>query len=490
MLDIIFLIPELFFLFCFFLVILYKGLLYYKLKLSVVMNGMFLLGYGGVLYTLLLISGSGVNVSIMSFHMCIDAVVFFVKIIAVVLFLFILWLFHIYFYYDKIGSPEPVLLLSLFFWSSVVCVMSNDFFFFYLLMEFMTIVSYLLAGTHKYSMIAAEASLKYFILGAMSSGFILLGFILLYGFTGLTCFLDFQFLFNLGADLTHIGFGLLVSFLMILAGFLFKLSVVPFHLWVPDVYDGVLPPVVLLFSTLSKIVFITIFCKVLWNVFFELAWLWEFILFFCGLLSIILGSIGGLLQNSVVRLYAYSTIVNGGFFCCFLSLGTLDGLVYLYNYLCIYILTSMALFAVLTFFLIQKEGYVHGFVYLNELAIFAQISGLAALLFILVFFSYAGIPPLSGFLGKFFLFYNFYIKSGFLFGFLVILFTTVVSSVYYVRCIYLMFFFQEKPRFFFKKGGFSWNLVLISFLFLFFLFLFFQPSLVMFLQSIFYSIWL
>lgn len=164
-------------------------------------------------------------------------------------------------------------------------------------------------------------------------------------------------------------------------------------------------------------------------------------MFFCGLLSVFLGSVGGLMQNSIARLYAYSTIVNGGFFCCFLSLGTLEGLIYLYNYLCIYILTSMALFAVLTFFLIQKEGYSHGFVYLNELAIFAQVSGLAALVFIMVFFSYAGIPPLSGFFGKFFLFYNFYVKPGFLFGFLVILFITVLSSIYYVRCIYLMFFF-------------------------------------------------
>lgn len=405
------------------------------------MNCMFLLGYGGVLYLLLLISGSDINVAIMSFHMCNDTIVFFVKIIAVILFLFILWLFHIYFFYNKIGSPEPALLLTLFFWASLICVMSNDFFFFYLLMEMLTIISYLLACTHKYSMVSAEASLKYFILGAMSSGFMLLGFVLLYGYTGLTCFSDFQFVFSLGVDFTFIGFGVLVSFLLILAGFLFKLSIVPFHIWVPDVYDGVLPPVVLLFSTLSKVVFITILCKVLWNVFFDFVWLWSFILFFCGLLSVFLGSVGGLMQNSIARLYAYSTIVNGGFFCCFLSLGTLEGLIYLYNYLCIYILTSMALFAVLTFFLIQKEGYSHGFVYLNELAIFAQVSGLAALVFIMVFFSYAGIPPLSGFFGKFFLFYNFYVKPGFLFGFLVILFITVLSSIYYVRCIYLMFFF-------------------------------------------------
>lgn len=450
------------------------------------MNCIFLLGYGGVLYLYLITSGACFDAAIMSFHMCNDSLIFFIKIISVFLFLFILWLFGVYFFSEKVGAPEPILLLALFFWAAVVCVMSNDFFFFYLLMEFLTIVSYLLACTHKYSMFAAEASLKYFILGAMSSGFLLLGFVLLYGYTGLTNFFDFFFLFNLGVDFTFVGWGILVSFILIISGFLFKLSVVPFHIWVPDVYDGVISPVVLLFSTLSKVVFITIFFKVLWLVFFDFNWMWEFILFFCGLLSIFVGSVGGLLQNSIVRLYAYSTIVNGGFFCCFLSLGSLEGVVFLYNYLAIYILTSMALFAVLTFFLYQKNGYSHGFIYLNELAVFSKISGLAAFVFILVFFSYAGIPPLSGFLGKFFLFYGFYIKPGFMFVFLSVLFVTVISSIYYIRCVYLMFFFQEKPRFFLKKGSAVFNIILVFFFFSFFFFFFLQPAFLLYLQGVFF----
>jgi len=208
------------------------------------------------------------------------------------------------------------------------------------------------------------------------------------------------------------------------------------------------------------------------------------------ILVVVLGSVGGLLQISIVRLYAYSTIVNGGFFCCFLSLGTIEGLVYLYNYLFIYILTSMALFAVLTFFLIQKKSYTHGFIFLNELASFSKISGLSALVFIMVFFSYAGIPPLSGFLGKFFLFYSFYTKSGFLFVFLCILFVTVLSSIYYIRCVYLMFFFQEKPKFFLKKGAFTFNFILVGFLLSFFIFFLFQPALILYLQSVFYMVWL
>jgi len=131
---------------------------------------------------------------------------------------------------EKTGSPEPVLLLSLFFLGSCLCVMSNDFFFFFLSMEFITIISYLLACLHKFSVFSGEASLKYFILGALSSGFILLGFIILYGLTGLTNFLDFSFLLDLGFEYSFLGFGLLSSIILIICGFLFKLSVAPFHI--------------------------------------------------------------------------------------------------------------------------------------------------------------------------------------------------------------------------------------------------------------------
>jgi len=245
----------------------------------------------------------------------------------------------------------------------------------------------LLACLHKFSVFSGEASLKYFILGALSSGFILLGFIILYGLTGLTNFFDFSLLFDLGYEYSYLGFGLLASIILIICGFLFKLAVVPFHIWVVDVYDGVMLPVVLLFSTMAKIVFITVFSKILWFVFYDFYWLWYFILFFCGLLSILLGSIGGLLQTSIVRLYAYSTIVNGGFFCCFLSLGSIEGLIFLYNYLIIYILTSMALFFVLVLFSLEKNIYTHGQLYLSHLPKIAlNVSMLPVFVFVLVFF--------------------------------------------------------------------------------------------------------
>jgi len=133
MLDFIFLLPELYFFFCFCCIILYTGLMYYKQGFSVIMNCIFLLVYGGVLYLYILINGPCINVSLISFHMCIDNLIFLVKIICVGLFVFILGLMFIVSYNNKTGSPEPVLLLSLFFLGSALCVMSNDFFIFFLL---------------------------------------------------------------------------------------------------------------------------------------------------------------------------------------------------------------------------------------------------------------------------------------------------------------------------------------------------------------------
>lgn len=206
-------------------------------------------------------------------------------------------------------------------------------------------------------------------------------------------------------------------------------------------------------------------------------------------MSILLGSIGGLLQTSIVRLYAYSTIVNGGFFCCFLSLGSIEGLIFLYNYLIIYILTSMALFFVLVLFSLEKNIYTHGQLYLSHLPKIAlNVSMLPVFVFVLVFFSYAGIPPLSGFLGKFFLFYTFYKQSGFLLIFLLILFITVLTSVYYVRCIYMMLFFQEKPTVFFVITPRYISLGLVIFFLSFFFFIFFQPTILLYLQGVFYTV--
>lgn len=263
LLNIFFIIPEIYYLLAFFIFLLYPAILYYSKWISVVMNCTFILGYGAVLYILLLLTNGNINVSLMTFHMCSDVFIVTMKLIITLIYVVVLYMLHQYFLNRQHGSPEPFLLLSVFFLGACFCLMSNDFFFFFLTMELITIISYLLTTTQKFSMFAAEASLKYFIQGAMSSSFLLLGFILLYGFTGLTNFFDFFFIFNLGLDSSVLSFSLIVSVILILSGFLFKLSAVPFHIWVPDIYEGALYPIVLLFSTLTKLVFIFIFCKIL-----------------------------------------------------------------------------------------------------------------------------------------------------------------------------------------------------------------------------------
>lgn len=490
----VFFIPEIFYLLGFFSFLLYPAVIYYSNLRSVLMNCTFILGYGAVLYALLLLTNGNINVALMTFHMCSDLFVVYIKLILCLLYIIVLGLLHFYFSSNKQGAPEPLLLLTVFFIGSCFCLMSNDFFFFFLTMELITIISYLLAATHKFSMFAAESSLKYFILGAMSSSFLLVGFILLYGFTGLTNFFDFFFLFNLGIDSTLLSFSLLVCLVLIISGFLFKLSVVPFHIWVPDVYDGLTFPMVLLFSTLTKVVFIFVFCKMLWFVFFDFYWIWEYLLFLTGIASIFLGSVAGLLQNSIVRLYAYSTIVNGGFFCCLLGLGSLDGLVYLWNYLLIYVFTAVGLFFALHILQGVKNRHVlftHGTIYLNDLFHRSQnVSMLIITVLILIFFSYVGIPPLAGFLAKFYFLLALYMHPAFFFFFVIVLFSTIITSVYYVRVVYLVTFFSGKStelNNILSKG--CAFLLVFSILFLIFFF-FLQPFVLILLQGLVYSVFI
>jgi len=151
----------------------------------------------------------------------------------------------------------------------------------------------------------------------------------------------------------------------------------------------------------------------------------------------------------------------------------------------------MALFFVLVLFSLERNVYTHGQLFLSQLPKMALNASLfPVFVFVLVFFSYAGIPPLSGFLGKFFLFYGFYKKSGFLVVFLLTLFITVLTSVYYVRCIYMMLFFEEKHSFFFKEKHRYISYGLIFFFLSFFFFFFFQPMLLLYLQGLFYAAWL
>lgn len=149
----------------------------------------------------------------------------------------------------------------------------------------------------------------------------------------------------------------------------------------------------------------------------------------------------------------------------------------------------MALFFVLVLFSLEKRIYTHGRLYLSQLPKIAlNVSVLPVFVFVLVFFSYAGIPPLSGFLGKFFLFYTFYKQSGFLLIFLLILFITVLTSVYYVRCVYMMLFSQEKPTFFFVIIPRYISVGLVFFFLSFLFFIFFQPMVLLYLQGVFYTI--
>ena len=484
--DFLFLLSEFYYLLFLLIVTLILTVNFYLHKLNCIQNCFFLLSYGVVLYSILAYTDVFINVNILTFHMSLEPFSSSIKLMSVLLLLFFIWLFLYWFKQINELFIEPFILLLSFFWAVFLILSVNDFFLLFLLIEIISILSYILACLNKFSLYSTEASLKYFILGAMASGLLAFGIVLLYGFFGLTNFNDFTLYLNIALENNFIYYGYIISFLFIISGFLFKLSLVPFHFWVPDVFEGLTPAVALLFGTISKVVFFYILCKILLFVFFHLMWLWKPLLLFIGLLSIILGSIGGLLQNNFYRLYAYSAIVNAGLLICFISVFSLESITFLFNYFIIYILTSCAFFFVLINLYRIKNFKIRGINFFRDYIGFLNTNFFYCFLLCLALFSFAGIPPISGFLGKFFLFIVLYKQINY-WGFLLfILILTVISAFFYLRIIYYLFFKKTQYILFGNISTVSQEIIAMLLFWTFLFYIFYQPLILYYLQALSY----
>lgn len=485
--DFLFLLSEFYYLFFLLTVTIILAVNYYIYKINCIQNCYFFISYGVVLYLILVYSDISLNANILTFHMSLEPFSSSIKLISIFLLLSILWLFLYWFKQINELFVEPWILLLSFFFIVFLILPVNDFFLLFLLVEIISIISYTLACLNKFSLYSTEASLKYFILGAMASGLLAFGIVLLYGFLGLTNFNDFHLFFTLINENQFIYYGYIISFCFILSGLLFKLSLVPFHIWVPDVFEGLTPAVAFLFGTVSKIIFYFILCKLLFMVFFPLNWLWKPLLLVVGFFSILLGSIGGLLQNNFYRLYAYSAIVNAGLLVCFVSIFNIESIAFLFNYFFIYILTSFTFFLTLVSLYRVKNLKLRGINFFKDYVGFIETNFFLGLLFCLALFSLAGIPPISGFLGKFFLFILLYKEINY-WGFLIlILLLTVISAFFYIRIIYYMFFIKTQYISFNYLSTISLELISVFLFWTFIGFIFYQPLIIVCLNSLSYT---
>ena len=329
----------------------------------------------------------------------------------------------------------PILILSSVL-GMMVMISSNDLIVFYMGLELQSLALYVLATFNRDQLKSSEAGLKYFVLSALSSGLLLYGCSLIYGFTGSTNF-------NLIADqLNSDQYSLTFGIVFILVGLAFKISAVPFHMWAPDVYEGSPTSVTLFFTIVPKVAALTVFIRFLYVPFLNLIDQWQMILVFLSIASMLFGAIAAIGQTNLKRLIAYSSISHIGYTLAGLATGSNDGIQSSIIYITIYILMNLGLFSCL---LMMKRNDEY-FEDIEDLSGLSKNHPLLAFSLLVILFSLAGIPPLAGFFAKFYIFKS-VLEQSMYFLAIVGLLSTVVAAFYYLRIIKIIYFDKEKEKY-------------------------------------------
>ena len=329
----------------------------------------------------------------------------------------------------------PILILSSVL-GMMIMISSNDLIVFYMGLELQSLALYVLATFNRDEIKSSEAGLKYFVLSALSSGLLLYGCSLIYGFTGST---NFNVIASqLNSDQYALTFGIV----FILVGLAFKISAVPFHMWAPDVYEGSPTSVTLFFTMVPKIAALTVFIRFLYVPFLNLIDQWQMILVFLSIASMVFGAVAAIGQKNLKRLVAYSSISHVGYALAGLATGSNDGIQSSVIYITIYIIMNLGLFSCL---LMMKRNNVY-YEQIDDLSGLSKNHPLLSLSLLIILFSLAGIPPLAGFFAKFYVFKSVLEQSMFFLA-IVGLLSTVVAAFYYLRLIKIMYFDKEKEKY-------------------------------------------
>jgi len=306
----------------------------------------------------------------------------------------------------------------------------------YLGLELMSLALYVVAAINRDSIKSSEAGLKYFVLGALSSGMLLYGASLIYGFTGTVSFAGIAKAAGQG------GLGLVFGLVFLFAGFCFKISAVPFHMWTPDVYEGAPTPITAFFAAAPKVAGIAIFVRTTIMAFPEITLQWRQIVVFVAIASMALGAFAAIGQRNIKRLMAYSSIGHMGFALVGLAAGTAEGVQGVLIYMAIYVAMTLGTFACIL--AMRRDGMLVEEI--SDLAGLARTHPALAFFLAMLLFSLAGIPPLAGFFAKFYVFLA-AIKAG-LFTLAVIgVLMSVVGAYYYLAIIKTMYFDEPAKGF-------------------------------------------
>lgn len=324
----------------------------------------------------------------------------------------------------------------------MIMVSANDLIAIFIGLELQSLTLYVLAALNRNHLASSEAGLKYFLLGALSSGLLLFGLSYIYGFTGNTN------LNLISTTVTSGNIGLIIGIVFVCSGLAFKVSAVPFHMWTPDVYEGAPTPVTAFFALAPKVAAIALAVRFLIVGFGDISFDWQQIIIFLSIASMVFASFAAIAQNNIKRLMAYSSIGHVGYALIGLACGTFQGTSSLVIYLSIYLIMNIGVFS----FILSMKNKGEYFENISDLSGLYKVHPYYSVVITILMFSLAGIPPLAGFFGKFYIFIA-AIESNLLLLAVVGILASVIGAFYYLRIIKVIYFDETKNSF----DGFSYR---------------------------------
>lgn len=405
-----------------------------------------------LIFTILLIFNNPIkNASLLYNTLIIDDFTKFIKVLVLLSSFFSIYISIDYIKQESLNAFEYIILLLLSTVGMLFLISSADFISLYLAIELQSLSFYVLAAIKRNSEFSTEAGLKYFLLGAFSSGLLLFGCSLIYGFTGVTNFSELGKIFTGGTlDILASTSSLPaceLGMVFLIVGFLFKSTAAPFHMWSPDVYEGAPTGITAFFMITPKAALFAVFLRLFYIGFYDFIIPWQKIFIICSLISLFVGTLSALSQIKIKRLLAFSSIGHVGYLLAGFACGTLEGMQALLIYLFVYIFMNINIFAILLCGI--RREYTNGISsvsrikYITDLAFLAKTNPLLALTFTITMFSMAGIPPLAGFYSKAFLFFATMSSNLYVLAIIGVL-ASVISCFYYIRLVKIMYF--EAPK--------------------------------------------
>ena len=334
----------------------------------------------------------------------------------------------------------------------MVMVSAGDLMALYMGLELQSLALYVVASLRRDSAKSTEAGLKYFVLGALSSGLLLYGASLTYGFAGTTLFSGI--LTAVGHD---VSVGLLFGMVFMMSGFAFKVSAAPFHMWTPDVYEGSPTPVTAFFATAPKVAAMGLFARVVYDAFGGVVGDWQQIVMMLSILSMFVGAIAAIGQTNIKRLMAYSSIAHMGFALMGLAAGTAMGVEAMLVYMSIYVTMNIGTFA----FILSMEKDDKPVTEIKALSMYSKKEPLKALALLVLMFSLAGVPPMLGFMGKLAVF-RAALEADLVWLAVAAGIASVIGAFYYLRVVYYMYFGEDSDALDGTMSPVAWGMLVAS----------------------------